>query len=349
MSIAPPFLVSYSITSKCNLSCKHCYSESTDKSGADDLTKEECLKVIDDLIGWGIKLIVFDGGEPLYREDFFDIAQYSTKKGLRVAVGSNGTMIDKKIAKKMLNIGISSVAISIDGANAKTHDSFRGENGAFNNALKGAKACKDAGLPFQFNMVIRKSTLNQIPRMLDLAVKSGANAAEFFDLVLAGRAKKECPDEELNINERQKIMEWLANAQIDCPIVIRVPACPMYPLILKEKKIKPNHIPMNLLERIPYYNRGCAAGMPNGYITIRSNGDVNPCMLLQTNPGNVKEKNIRDIWENNPLLKKLRDRSLLKGHCGNCEYKADCAGCRGRAYEKTGDIFASDPGCWLKS
>jgi len=348
MNIAPPFIVSYSITSKCNLSCKHCYSESTDKSGADDLTKEESLRLIDDLTNWGIGLLVFDGGEPLCREDFFDIAQYSTKKGVRVAVGSNGTMIDKKIAKKMLSVGIHSIAISIDGVDAETHDLFRGKKGSFNNALKGVKACRDANLPFQFNMVIRKSTLNQIPGMLDLAVKSGANAAEFFDLVLTGRAKKECPDEELTINERQTIMEWLANVQIDCPIVIRVPGCPMYPLILKNKKIRPKHISMNLLERIPYYNRGCAAGVPHGYIVIRSNGDVNPCMLLQTNLGNIKEKNIKEIWENSTLLKKLRSRSLLKGHCGNCEYREICAGCRGRAYEETGDILSPDPGCWLK-
>ncbi len=348
MNMAPPFLVSYGITSKCNLSCRHCYSESTGKCGADDLTKKESLKIIDELASWGIRLLVFDGGEPLCREDFFEIAQYATKKKIRVAMGSNGTMIDKKIAKKMLDVGIHSVAISIDGASAKTHDLFRGETGSFDKALEGAKACKDVGLLFQFNMVIRKSTLPQIPDMLDLAIQSGANAAEFFDLVLSGRAKKECPDEELNVKERQKIMEWLANAQVNCPIVIRVPACPMYPLILKNKKIKPKYIPPGLLERIPYYNRGCAAGMPFGYIVIRSNGDVNPCMLLQTNLGNIKEKSIKEIWHNSPVLSKLRSRTLLKGKCGKCEYREICSGCRGRAYEETGDILAPDSGCWLR-
>ena len=101
------------------------------------------------------------------------------------------------------------------------------------------------------------------------------------------------------------------------------------------------------MKRIPYYGRGCAAGMPNGYLTILPNGDIIPCMLLQTKLGNVREENITQIWNNSLLLSKLRDRSLLEGECGQCVYRDKCAGCRGRAYEETGNIHAADPGCWF--
>jgi len=162
------------------------------------------------------------------------------------------------------------------------------------------------------------------------------------------RVKERCLEEALSKSERKGIMEWLAEVHKDCPIVIRLLACPMYPLILKEKKIQPKHFPANILARIPYYNRGCAAGMPNGYITILPNGDVIPCMLLQVKVGGIRRESIIKIWEESLTLTKLRSRELLKGECGKCVHRDVCAGCRGRAYEETGDILASDPGCWLK-
>ena len=107
-----------------------------------------------------------------------------------------------------------------------------------------------------------------------------------------------------------------AQSQEDCPIVIRVPGCPMYPLLLQEKQVKPKHFPSEMLRRVPYYGRGCAAGMPMGYVIVQCNGEVNPCMLLQAKLGNVREQGIITIWENSPILTELRQRELLKGKCG---------------------------------
>jgi len=347
MQIRAPFMVSYSITTKCNLKCKHCYSESVDQASPDELSAEEAFQLIDDLSEWGIGLLVIDGGEPLCREDMLDIVKYASSKGIRTTVGSNGTLIDEAMARRMLDAGVKCVAISVDGADAQTHDSFRGISGAFDQALKGIEACRNAGLPFQFNMVIRRETLSQLEDMLRMAVDSGANAAEFFDLVAAGRAKQDCKDQVLNPDERKQAMEWLAKAQEDYPIVIRVPACPMYPLLLQQKRTKPRHFPAEMLQRVPYYGRGCAAGMPMGYVMVKSNGEVNPCMLLQVKLGNIREQSIISIWGSSPVLAELRRRELLKGECGDCSYRGTCSGCRGRAYEETGDMMATDPGCWL--
>jgi radical SAM protein with 4Fe4S-binding SPASM domain len=345
--IEPPFLVSYAITRKCNLKCKHCYSDATETAAPDELTLTEAKKLLDDLAGWGIKLLILDGGEPLCRDDFLEIASYASNKGMRVVVGSNGTLIDSQTAEKMKEAGVREVAISVDGATAKTHDEFRGEDGTFNKTLAGAKACKEAGLPFQFNTIIRKTTLPEIPEILNLAIKSGANAAEFFDIIQVSRVKERCAEEILSKDERKEIMTWLAETQEDSPILIRVPACPMYPLLLKEKNIQPKRFSPQLLHSVPYYHGGCAAGMPRGYITILPNGDLIPCMLLQINLGNIREKSVLKIWEESPILAKLRSRELLEGACGECVYRDTCAGCRGRAYEETGNMMATDPGCWL--
>jgi len=343
----PPFMASYGITSKCNLNCKHCYAQATEEASPDELSTEEARNLINELADWGVKFLVLDGGEPLCRPDFLEIASHASSKGLTTGIGSNGTLIDRAMAEKIKQAGVQAVAISIDSVKGEVHDAFRGKKGAFHQAMNGVAACKEVGLPFQFGMVIRKETLSEVPDMLKLAIDSGASAAEFFDLVEAGRAKTECRGESPSPEERKQIMEWLAQAQVDCPIIIRVPACPMYPLILQERKIKPKYFPAELLARIPYYGRGCAAGMPSGYIKICPNGDVYPCMLLQINLGNIREKSIREIWNESPILKRLRGREL-EGECGQCDYKNTCAGCRGRAYEETGDMLASDPGCWIR-
>ena len=350
--VPPPFLVSYSITTKCNLKCKHCYSESSEEAGYDDLTTDESLRVIDEIADWGIGLLIFDGGEPLLREDFFQIADYASGKGITTGIGSNGTLIDAATARRLVSVGIRYASISIDGADAETHDAFRGEVGNFNKALNGALACKGAGLPFQFNTVLRKKTVPGLPDILRLATDYGAYGMEFFDLMLVGRAERECRDEALTVKQRQELVEWLAQAQIDYPLPIETPSLPMYPLLLKlniDKGIRPKHIPMEKLVRLAYYGRGCAAGRPRGYLVIRNNGELNPCIFLQVNLGNVKEKSVRQIWQESPILAQLRSRELLKGECGKCNYRDICAGCRGRAYAQTGDMLASDPGCWLIS
>jgi MoaA/NifB/PqqE/SkfB family radical SAM enzyme len=347
MQIQPPFMVSYSITTKCNLKCKHCYSNSVEQAAPDELSTEEAFHLVDDLSRWGIGLLIIDGGEPLCREDLLDIVRYASSKRIRTTIGSNGTLIDEGMARKMLDAGVMAVAISVDGADAETHDSFRGVNGAFEQTLRGIQACRSAGLPFQLNMVITKDNLSQLEDMLRLAIDLGANAAEMFDLVAAGRAKNECQGLILSLEERKFAMERLAQAQEDYPVVIRVPGCPIYPLILQKRNIKPKHFPVEMLRRVPYYGRGCAAGMPTGYVMVLPNGEVNPCMLLQVDLGNIRKQSIMSIWESSPTLNKLRQRDLLKGNCGVCNDKLVCSGCRGRAYEETGDMMASDPGCWI--
>jgi len=347
MGVEAPFLVSFAITRKCNLKCKHCYSDALEDCAPDELSTGEAKRILDELAGWRVGLLIMDGGEPLTREDFLELASYASKRGLRVVAGSNGSLIDGSMASRMREAGVRMVAISVDGAKPETHDGFRGEEGSFARALAGAEACREVGLPFQFGMAIRRSTLPEIPDMLELAVEYRAMAAEFFDLIQVKRVREQCPDEVLTREERKRVVGWLAEAQKTCPIPIRVVACPMYPLTLREKRVQPQYFPSDFLKRIPYWDGGCAAGRSRGYITILPNGDVIPCMLLQVKLGNVREQSVREIWDNSPILAKLQSRELLKGKCGKCEYRDQCGGCRGRAYEETGDILAEDPGCWL--
>ncbi|HPV87016.1 MAG TPA: radical SAM protein, partial [Caldisericia bacterium] len=115
--IMPPFLVSYSVTRECNLRCKHCYSESSDNVPKDELTTEQAFRLLDEIVSWGPKLLIFDGGEPLKRADFFDLAKHASSRGIRTVIGTNATLIDRNVAQKLKDCGVMAAQISVDGAN----------------------------------------------------------------------------------------------------------------------------------------------------------------------------------------------------------------------------------------
>ena len=137
MTIDPPFLMSFAITRECNLRCKHCYSEALEGKSPDELSTDEAKGLLDELATWRIGLLIMDGGEPLMREDIFELASYASSKGLRVVIGSNGALIDRETAQRLKKTDIKMVSISIDGAKPETHDSFRGEEGFLHQSLKG--------------------------------------------------------------------------------------------------------------------------------------------------------------------------------------------------------------------
>jgi MoaA/NifB/PqqE/SkfB family radical SAM enzyme len=136
LSIYAPFLVVWDFTHSCNLSCKHCYSN----SGAvleEELTTQEALDVVDQVADAGVTALAFSGGEPLSRKDFFEVSRHAVERELYVSVATNGTLLTKENVKRLKQTGVNYVEVSVDGASAKTHDEFRGVPGAFEKAVTG--------------------------------------------------------------------------------------------------------------------------------------------------------------------------------------------------------------------
>ena len=121
-----PRLIFWELTTGCNLRCVHCRASATELSSPDDLNTEESLALIDQFAEYAPFILVLSGGEPLYRKDVFQLASYATSRGIKVALATNGTLVDESIAKRAKEAGIVRVAISLDGADAETHDGFRG-------------------------------------------------------------------------------------------------------------------------------------------------------------------------------------------------------------------------------
>src|SRR4030065_205839 len=204
LSIYAPFLVVWDFTHKCNLSCKHCYSN----SGAvleEELSTMEALGVVDQLAEAGVTALACSGGEPLSRKDFFNVASHAVKRGLYVSVATNGTLLTKENVKKLKRTGVHYVEVSIDGATAQTHDEFRGVPGAFDKAVEGLKSCVEEELCACIATTATKSNLAEMAAIIDLAIEIGAKRFTHFNFIPTGRGKA-LYDQDLAPEAREEVV-----------------------------------------------------------------------------------------------------------------------------------------------
>src|SRR4051812_27338394 len=167
---SPLRLVFWETTKACNLSCKHCRAVPQRTLGPDELTTREAFDLIDAIAKVSKPVMVLSGGEPLFRPDIFDIAEYGVHSGFRMALATNGTLIDERYAARIADVRISRVAISLDGAVPETHDNFRNMPGSHARAIRGVRLLRENGVSVQINSTIAKHNVAELPRMLDLAL-----------------------------------------------------------------------------------------------------------------------------------------------------------------------------------
>jgi len=336
--IAPPVIVSFAITRRCNLKCKHCYSASIDEPYPDELSTEEAKKVIDQVSSSGARLIIFDGGEPTMREDICELIKHAAQAGLRPLMGTNATLITDEMAKNLKDAGLRAMSVSIDSANPKTHDDWRGVEGTFNDTIEGIKRAAGAGIPFQIGPCMYKHNIGELPEIVDIGKKLGCVACEVFDFIASGRGL-EYKEYELSKEERRDLVrQVIALQRADDDLVYRLIGAPEF-WVEVEKTVPEDEVMTRFVRSC------CGAGIR--YTCIMFDGTVYPCMVLQKEAGNVREKPFDEIWRSSDVFAILRDRDLLEGKCGRCAYKYVCGGARCRIYHETGSLVAEDPNCWF--
>jgi heme b synthase len=338
-------IVFWELTARCNLKCIHCRAEATPISAEGELSTPEAFEFIEALSSFANPLLILTGGEPLYRQDIYDIAAYAVKKGLLVALATNGTLVDSSVAEKIKASGIRRVSISLDGARAVTHDSFRGVKGSFNQAIAGFRNLKEHGVSVQFNTTVAQHNRSEIEQLLDMARELKVDALHLFMLVPVGCGVKIVEDQMLSPGEYEKTLKWLyRSAQRFKDIDLKATCAPHYFRILKQISRKegiPDGPPKT--GRMSSLTKGCLAG--SAVCFVSRIGDIQPCGYLPVIAGNVREQSIKDIWENSTVFQDLRDPDKLKGKCGRCDFKLVCGGCRARAYFQTGDYLEEEPFC----
>ena len=355
MSLSAPFLVVWDFTHKCNLACKHCYSN----SGAvqeEELTTEQALAVVDQLAEAGVTALAFSGGEPLTRSDFFEVARHASDHGLYVSLASNGTLLTKENVQKIKQAKVNYIDVSIDGASAKTHDEFRGVPGTFDKALAGLKNCVEADLCVCIATTVGKNNMAELPAIIDLAEAIHAERFTYFNFIPTGRGKAHV-DQDLSPQEREKVLHYLLNRMsAGCKTTILATAPQLARVALQcQGSSGTGEVTMSMAhmqtvkvtkKAVPLgdFIGGCGAGRL--YCSLSPQGDVHPCVFLPVNVGNLKTEKFQDIWLNAPLFNAFRNRANLKGSCGKCDYKYICGGCRARsAAYHNGDMLNGDPGC----
>lgn len=338
-----PRLIFWELTTACNLKCVHCRACPVDQRSPEDLTLQEGKELLDEIASYASPAVVLSGGEPLVRPDVFEIASYGTSKGLRMLLATNGTMVTPEIAKEVVQAGIQRVSVSIDGATALTHDSFRRIDGAFESAWNGIENFKSAGVPFQINTTVSKHNINEIPDILNLAINAGAVALHIFLLVPTGCGKEIADDEMIDPQEYERVLNWFYDRSKDSPINLKATCAPHYYRIMRQRakadgtKIQSNAHGHDAI------TKGCLAGSAVCFVSHR--GEVYPCGYLTVSAGNVRDTSFKTIWEDAEVFRALRDEDNLEGKCGYCEYRRVCMGCRARAFAYTGSYLAPEPYC----
>jgi MoaA/NifB/PqqE/SkfB family radical SAM enzyme len=288
-----PRLVFWELTTGCNLRCIHCRA-----------TAQELHPIL-----------ILSGGEPLFRKDLFTIAAYAVERGLLVALASNGTLIDAAVAAKIRDSGIRRVAVSLDGVDAATHDGFRGISGSFEAAIRGMNQVRSVGVSTQINTTITRRNVHQLPEMLDLALKLGADALHTFLLVPVGCGVNIADDEMVPAEEYEKVLHWFYEREQEGLLELKATCAPHYYRVRKQRRVQerraankvevasshPGALGADLKSRVARSSnggarsrhpqmgavtKGCLAGSAVCFISHQ--GGVYPCGYLPVKAGEVR-------------------------------------------------------------
>ena len=233
-----PRLVFWEVTKGCNLRCIHCRATATELSSPTDLPTEKALAIINQIAEFSNPILVLSGGEPLFRRDIFQLARYGTDRGLRVALATNGTLVTKSVATKIVDAGVRRVSMSLDGADAETHDSFRGIPGAFENTLQGFRNLQELGMSLQINMTVARHNAHQLPAVLELARAIGADALHTFLLVPVGCGVDIAAEQMVPPEEYEQMLNWFYDQSKNGDIELKATCAPHYFRVAKQRQVE---------------------------------------------------------------------------------------------------------------
>ncbi|WP_443029763.1 TIGR04053 family radical SAM/SPASM domain-containing protein [Sporolactobacillus sp. KGMB 08714] len=340
-----PFIAIWEVTRMCPFHCKHCRAAAQLHPYPGELSTEEGKELIDQIYSMHNPLLVFSGGDPLMRDDLFELASYASGKGMRVSITPSATpRVTKKAVLRSKEAGIARWAFSLDGPDAKSHDDFRGVPGIFDRTMKGISYLNELGIKFQINTTVTKYNVDQLPEMAELMKTCGVSVWTLFFLVPTGRGKALEP---VTPEQHEEVLRWAFNLQEHMPYIVSTTEAQFYRRVAFQENQRRRKLGLKLIGRphddLAKAPRGTNDG--NGFVFISHTGDVQPSGFLPINCGNIRDTPLPDIYRNHPVFKVLRDPDSTKGKCGVCEFRFICGGSRSRAYAVTGDYKAAEPYC----
>ncbi len=348
-----PFLVIWETTQACDLACKHCRAEAQPDRHPDELTTEEAKRLLDSVREFGKLIFVFSGGDALKRPDIVELVEYGAKLGLRMAITPATTSLtSRETMQELKDAGLARLAVSLDGSTPAIHDEFRQVHGSFEHGLRILREAQEIGLSTQVNTVIRKHNLDDVDALCELMEELGIVFWEVFFLVPVGRAK---PEDVASAEGFEEVFHKLYDLSKTASFDIKATAAPQYTRVVlqrqkAERRADGNGRVDGMTDGVAYslsdgIGRARGVNDGDGFMFVSHTGEIFPSGFLPISAGNVRTHDLVETYRNAPLFRQLRDKPLLKGKCGVCEYRLVCGGSRARAYAMTGDYLESEPFC----
>lgn len=336
-----PMIVFYEVTRACDLVCLHCRACAQSKPDPTELTSADSRRLVDQLTEFPEPpMLVLTGGDPLKRADIFDLIEYAVSRKLEVSITPSATpLVTQSAIKKLRDAGISRMAISIDGADAQTHDAVRGVPGSFDRSLSILSTAKSMGLETQINTVLTPRNFDQIELMADQFAQFNIALWSVFFLVPVGRADQL---DRLDDQQCESAFERLWKQSTIRPYMIKTTEAPHYRrfLIQHRRSGSSQHSADRKFVPPPV---GVNDG--KGIMFVSHAGIVQPSGFLPIACGVVPNTHLVKIYQESPIFKGLRNTDLLEGKCHSCEFRNVCGGSRARAYAVAGNLFAQEPDC----
>ncbi|HEY3052198.1 MAG TPA: TIGR04053 family radical SAM/SPASM domain-containing protein [Thermoanaerobaculia bacterium] len=364
-----PFVVIWENTRACDLACRHCRAAAQPRRSQFELTTTEGFRLIDEIAAMKPKVFVITGGDPLKRDDTYEMISYAKSKGLEPSLTPSATpLLTEEAVEKMKAHGLSRIAVSLDASSAVLHDDFRRVQGSFDITLRAIRAAKRLDIPVQVNTTVARRTIADLPRMVEVLDELGIVMWSVFFLVPTGRAKS---SDLITPEEVEKLFGFLYDTSKRVRFSIRTTEAMHYRRYMLQRMCAERGVSIGalrdpatgLIDASTLFLQHGPRTMPlgiepgavsraprgvneaKGFVFISHIGDVFPSGFLPLKSGNVKNESLATIYRSSDLFVALRDNRRLNGKCGRCEFRDLCGGSRARAWSMTGDVFASDPLC----
>jgi radical SAM protein with 4Fe4S-binding SPASM domain len=334
-----PVLAHLAVTDKCNMACKYCSVRKLHQAChcQNELSTEEWKKIINDLADWGVFQIGFTGGEPTLRKDLPELVRFTHEKGCVCNLTTNGWFLDEKLVEELADAGMKQCQVSLDSHIPEVHDRLRGQ-GSWKRVIKAVELMKEKGISVGIDCVLSKNNIKTIPGLIEWMTQQQIPYLTIIKLKKGDLSEQDFEELKPDYHEYSKIIKDICKRKINEKPNITLDCGSVAHLQIVADKDKLSNLPI--------------AGCPIGHHLICSspNGDIYPCASLLDKRfclGNLLTDDLKDIWNNNRVLKEFRlIKQKVEGKCKNCDRLDLCrGGCRGIAYSLTKKLFDSDPTC----
>lgn len=338
-----PFVAFYEVTRACDLVCKHCRACAQPNRHPNELDTASAKALLDQFAGFPKPpVLVFTGGDPMKRPDIFELVEYSVSRRLQVAMTPSATpLVTAESVRRLQAAGLSRLALSLDGVDARTHDTFRGVEGSFARTLEILACARSIGLPIQVNTTITRRNVEQVDAMAHMLASLGIVLWSVFFLIPVGRGLAE---QRIRPEQYETVFGQLWYHAQRQPYSIKTTEAHHYRRFVLQRQGDPQRQPDRAMPgRIQRAPLGVNDG--KGVMFVSHTGNVFPSGFMPINCGKFPRNSIIDIYQHSEIFRALRDPDRLKGKCGICEYRHICGGSRARAFALTRDPLAAEPDC----